>query len=235
MRADSWGLILGAKFQRWLKAHIGNAASGRRAPPDPRLILRSPHHWHSIRLVRGAQKKVSRIQFQSLPPLPRTQKMLRHCLPRARSTECKVSSTSSVQPVPGAPRSRSHLRRARSTDIEAAAGGAGLGPIWRHAATRHVLQRAHKSSGTPTRIINQQNTTSHLAFSQSRSPTTICFLKNPALHGDRVRELVVVDGGIKSCEQFQPSGRHMHAVIVLPKIGRWPAAAYLFKILRSRT
>ena len=101
------------------------ASAERQATPDPRLILRSPHHTaplDSSRAMRGAQKKSRGFSLAR-----------RRC---CRAVQCRV-----LQPVLGAPRQRSHLKRARSTDIEAAADPAGSLELWPHLASGDMLPR----------------------------------------------------------------------------------------------
>jgi hypothetical protein len=67
------------------------------------------------------------------------------------------------------------------------------GRIWRHAATRHVLERAQKSRGRGPQLIHAVSRRTIIAVTDKSKPH--------------------IHAGIKSCEQFQRSRHHMHVIM----------------------
>jgi hypothetical protein len=152
---------------------IGNVASAERQnPPDPRLILRSPHH--SIRLVRGAQKKKSK---------PRVAR--RRCCRAVQGAAAACARCSTPAIASQACAEHRHRGSCRSSW--------NYGRIWRHAATRHVLERAHKSRGRGPQLIHAVSRRTIIAVTDKSKPH--------------------IHAGIKSCEQFQRSRHHMHVIM----------------------
>jgi len=126
VRADSRGSFFAQNFRGGALTGIGKCRERRAASParsEADFEITTPNH--TTRFVSCDARSSKKSRGFSLAR--------RRC---CSAVQCRV-----LQPVVGAPRQRWHLKRARSTDIEAAADPAGSLELWSHLASGDMLPR----------------------------------------------------------------------------------------------